>query len=232
MSLSHEPQIEQLSARSVVRRMFEELSDDLDEFSLPGITDDVFGRVKRDNALLERLVDECLRPMVYDIGMAAMSSQRARKSRAKALSDALRVLPPPSPRADTSLDAVTTARQQRIVSSRPRAGFDWLRHPVAVAPKETVRLRRALRGDLTRAISFAGQGIESTRVTIAYYELVRDGLETDTQRVADRYRDDDLAALWKRAERRIATEDRVFSEVKDQVAARSRPAVAAPSPTA
>lgn len=227
MATSHEPHIEQLSARSVVRRMFEELSGDLDAFSLPGITDDVFGRVKRDGALLERLVDECLRPMVYDIGMAVMSSQRARKSQAKAIGDALRVLPAP-PSAST-IPSPVSAVHQRQPPPRSRSGFDWLRHPVAVAPKETVRLRRALRSDLERAITFAGQGIESTRVTIAYYELVKDGLESDTQRVADRYRDDDLAALWKRAERRVATEDQVFAEVKGRIAARSRPAVVASS---
>lgn len=222
-----EPQIEQLSARAIVRRMFEELSDTLDEFSLPQITDDVFGRVKGDRMLLERLVDECLRPMVYDIGMAVMSSQRARKSRASALGDAIRALPSPTSTGEMSMPLPLTPRRRLSTGARSGSRFDWLKHPVAVAAKQTVRLRRAVRGDLELAIMFAGQGIESTRVTIAYYEIVKEGLESNTQTVAERYRADDLAALWQRAERRVAIEDQVFAEAKERIAASRQPALAA-----
>jgi hypothetical protein len=229
MATSGEPQIEQLSARSIVSRMFEERSDTLDEFSLPSITNDVLDLVKQNTALLYRLVDECLRPMLYDIGLGVLSSQRAKKSQVKAISNAVRVLPEPSSEASVALDLMTAIRQRPAPPARSRSGFDWLRHPVSVAPKETVRLRRAMRGDLERAITFAGQGIESTRVTIAYYELVKEGLTNDTQTVAERYRDEDLAALWGRAERRIATEDRVFTEVKERIAARIGPPAETPT---
>lgn len=229
--MNDEPEITQLSARSLVRRHFEELSDDLNEFSLPDITDQVFIRVKADPTLLERLIEECLRPIVYDIGLGVMGSQRARRSRAVPIREAIRSLPPQP--MERQLD-VTPAASPAIAPRRQpaqRSGFDWLRHPVAVAPKQIVRLRKAVREDLERAIRFGGQGIESTRVSLAYYELVKEGLTSDIQTVAECYTDADLAALWQRAERRIATEDRVFGEVKEKIAAQRQTALAAPQVT-
>jgi hypothetical protein len=96
MTVDDEPQITQLSSRTIVRRMFEELSDNLDEFSLPGITDEVFGRVKADPDLLARLIEDALRPLIYDIGLGVMASQRARRSRAAPIRDAIASLPVPA----------------------------------------------------------------------------------------------------------------------------------------
>lgn len=229
MRMSDDPQILKLSARSIVGRMFEELSDGLDEFSLPDITNQVFGRVKADADLLDRLVEECLRPMVYDIGLTVLSSQRAKRSRAAPLRDAIRgSLPAPTPAPAALGDVRATLPSPAPRRAPVRTGFDWLRQPVAVAPRQTIRLRRAVRADLERAIGFAGQGIESTRVSLAYYELIREGLTTDVQTVAERYSDDQLAALWRRAERRVAAEDRVMADLKVRLEARKQEAVAAP----
>jgi hypothetical protein len=92
-------------------------------------------------------------------------------------------------------------------------------------------LRKAVKDDLERAIRFGGQNIESTRVSLAYYELIAEGLASPTQTVAERYADADLAYLWQRAERRVATENRVVGEVKEKIAAQKQAAIASPQPT-
>lgn len=228
MPLVDQPQITPLSARSIVGRMFADLSDDLDEFSLPGITDQVFERVKADPALLERLIEESVRPLVYDIGLGVMASQRVRRSRAAPIREALERLSAPSAAAVPAMPAPSRPVSQRTPA---RSGFDWLRHPIAVAPRQTIRLRKAVRDDLDRAIRYGGQGIVSTRVSLAYYELIKEGLTSDTQTVAERYADADLASLWQRAERRIATEDRVFGEVKERIEAQRQAGLVAPAPS-
>jgi hypothetical protein len=228
MTVDDEPQITQLSSRTIVRRMFEELSDNLDEFSLPGITDEVFGRVKADPDLLARLIEDALRPLIYDIGLGVMASQRARRSRAAPIRDAIASLPVPAKLA-TSLASSSPPTRARQAS--PRRGFDWLRQPISIAPRQTVRLRKAVKDDLERAIRFGGQNIESTRVSLAYYELIAEGLASPTQTVAERYADADLAYLWQRAERRVATENRVVGEVKEKIAAQKQAAIASPQPT-
>lgn len=229
MVMADEPQITHLSVRAIVRQMFEALSENLDEFSLPAITDRVFDRVKGDPDLLARVLEESARPLVYDIGLSVLASQRARRSRSAPVLDAIRSLPTPSPvaRSTPSLP-LPTDQPRRQAPSRP--GFDWLRQPVAVAPSQTIRLRAAVKGDLERAIRFGGQGIVSTRVSLAYYELIKDGLASDAQAVADRYTDADLAYLWQRAERRIASEDRVMEEVKERINAQRHAALAVPQP--
>jgi hypothetical protein len=89
MVLTDTLEITRLSGRTRVRRLFEALSDDLDEFSLPELADQVFEQVQADPALIAQLIDEMLRPMVYEIGLGVLSSQRARRSRAAPVRDAL-----------------------------------------------------------------------------------------------------------------------------------------------
>jgi hypothetical protein len=232
MSIDHQSQITTLSARAIVSRMFEELTTDLDEFSLPKLTDEVFDRAKADEALWAKLLDESVRPLIYEIGLSVLSSQRARRSQSAAIRDIITSLPEPAqsvgPPVRPQARAQPRSEPRRSVT---RAGFDWLRHPVAVAPRETIRLRRAVRDDLKRAIRFGAEGIEARRVTMAYYEFIEEGLTSDTQAVAERYTEADLAALWARAERRIATEDRVVGEVKQKIAAQRQAAISAPQPT-
>jgi hypothetical protein len=227
MALTDTLEITQLSGRTRVRRLFEALSDDLDEFSLPDLADRVFEQVRADPGLIEQLIDEMLRPMVYEIGLGVLSSQRARRSRAAPVRDALLSLAEPPAEGG----AVRSDPELTPVRRGPQGlGFAWLRQPVALAPRQTIRLRRAVRADLERAIHFGGQGIASTRVSLAYYELVKDGLTSETQTVAERYTDEELARLWQRAERRVATEDRVMAEVKQKMQAQRELAAARGGP--
>src|SRR5262245_59708993 len=121
-----------LSSRAAVRRLVEELTDDLDEMSLPRIADDVTASVRENKELLAAFLDETLRPMVYEVTYQVLQQQRADQRRLDAATRAVQAIVLPAS------DPAIRVRGRLLRPARQSKGFDWLRAPLTVAAGRTL----------------------------------------------------------------------------------------------
>lgn len=178
------------TSRGAVRVLFEQVSDKLDVIDLPALTDVVVAMVKDDPSLLNRFLDEHLRPMCYEIGMSMITSQRVHEQR---LSMTERLV----------LDALAPPQDLRTRLGARRsssAGFQWLREPIWTASGRHLRLAVAKRADLGSAIDLGSKAMKSVQVKLRYYALVREGLTSEEQTVGERYTEAQLEAAYARAQ--------------------------------
>jgi hypothetical protein len=215
-----------LSTGAAVRALFAEALDELelDDINLPRIADDIVEQVKQDPELVAAFLEEHLRPMVYQIGYALLSTQRVNRQRVETVSRVVQaiVLPATVP---------PTRRAGRLLAPRPRerSGFEWLRLPLSIANGRHVRLERARRHELDLAIERADARLLPARQRAMHYRLIREALPDDDQRVGDVLTDGDVAALWQRAQDRVAAEVRGNTLAQQALAApRSQPALPQP----
>jgi hypothetical protein len=215
-----------LSSRSAVRRLFEELTDSLDEINLPLIADEVTASVKDNPELLAAFLEEHLRPMVYEVGFSVLQTQRASTARLASAARAVQSVVRPS------ANDLRPAVRGRLLTPPPseRSGFDWLRQPIMIARGRQIRLEAARQHELDLAIEASKRRLGPARHRVAYYALVRTALTDPERTVGDCLDDARLAALWREAGTLIEREDTVAAMAQQKIAERRKqPALAAPT---
>lgn len=213
-----------LSSRSAVRRLFEEMTDDLDEINLPEIADRVTAAVRENPDLLAAFLDEHLRPMVYEVGFSVLSSQRANERRVESAARQIAAVVMPQTSPPTRVSARLLRRPKREPS-----GFDWLRQPLAVARGRHMRLEAARRPDLAAAIERQVSRLFPVRQRAMHYALVHAALPDDDQAVGDVLTDAQVGTLWHEAKRRIDAEDRANKLAQKAISKRSgQPSLSTP----
>lgn len=197
------------TSRIAVTRMFEKITDKLDEWSLPDTTDTIEQQVRNDPVLLKQFLDEHLREMIYSVGMALMTQQRASDQRmAEALAMIQNVVStsttPHGPGVSTIGDLLNARNGQIPLTQQ----FNWLKEPLLVARGRHIRLGVATAPDLEAAIEIEEKRIEPQRVRLVWHKLILAALTDRQQGVSQRFTSNELIQLRQAAQLEVKAQDR------------------------
>lgn len=168
------------SAASQIRFMFTELVNGHDEINVPALTDQIVERLREDPDLSRLMIEQMVRPTVYEIGLSVLSQWRREKMLVN--QDVVTV-------GDT---AVTRDELQKRSQIRR---LQWLFRPEH-AGVHHIRLRAMTRQDLLTAAGEREGRAKTELIMAALLRHIASKLQ-DGERVSDRFSDAEIDVLYR-----------------------------------
>jgi hypothetical protein len=106
--------------RQLVKDMIEKRYDDLDDYKVPVVVDEITAIIRKDKKLYAAYVNECLREMVHNEALGVVAAHRIRARRAAEIQDALDEPPLTSP--------ATLRELEKRLNSKQSDSLRWLKH--------------------------------------------------------------------------------------------------------
>lgn len=195
------------SSRIAITRLFAEQTDPLTEFNLPEKSRLVLKQALDMPSLLEQFIGDHLYYMIYEIGMAYMTSQRANAARLAEARAAIETV-------------ASRVRQARADGGEAAVGevldpivpFNWLNEPVLIARGKMVRLGWATREQLEGAVALMKQRLDPAREKLTYMTLIISHLAPG-QTPNERFVNDDMPDVMEQAAAIVVRQDQQTAQL-------------------
>jgi hypothetical protein len=175
--------------RQLVKDMIEKRYDDLDEYKVPVVVDEVTALIRKDKKLYAAYVNECLREMIYNEALGVVSAQRIRARRAAEIQDALDEPPPSSP--------ATLIDLEKRLNSKQSDSLRWLKHAEYIGGRH-IKIMAMTGRQLDLALSYRLMQRDGHDLKIRFMGQIRAAV-ADDQAVEEVFSAEQLEELYQRA---------------------------------
>jgi hypothetical protein len=178
--------------RQLVKDMIEKRYDDLDDYKVPVVVDEITAIIRKDKKLYAAYVNECLREMVHNEALGVVAAQRIRARRAAEIQDALDEPPLSSP--------ATLRELEKRLNSKQSDSLRWLKHAEYIGTQH-VKLMAMTGRQLDLALSYRLMQRDGHDVKIRFMNQIRSAV-ADDQAVEEVWTAEQLEELFQAARKK------------------------------